>query len=262
MKFDYELLEVQLKERWSIIKINRPKALNALNEKTLKELKDAVKKQNEMEEIKAIVITGSGNKAFVAGADIAAMKSMDSLAAEKFSELGQKTFSIIENSPKPVIAAINGFALGGGCELALACDLRIASDNAKFGQPEINLGIIPGFCGTQRLPKLVGIAKAKELIYTGENITAQEAEKIGLINKKVEQGKLMSEVKKLVEQIVDKSPLTINLAKEAVNTGLEMNIKEGSTVEKNIFGMCFSSKDQIEGMDAFLNKRKANFTGN
>lgn len=262
MSFNYELLEIKVNKEWAVIKINRPKALNALNKKVLEELNNSVKELNKSNKIKAIVITGNGDQAFVAGADIASMKSMDSFEAEEFAKLGQETFSLIENSPKPIIAAINGFALGGGCELAMACDLRIASDNAKFGQPEISLGIIPGFSGTQRMPKLIGEAKAKELIFTGENIGADEALNIGLINKKVEPDELMGEVKNTVEQIINKSPLIMKLAKESINTGLQIGVERGSVVEKNLFSLCFSTDDQEEGMDAFLNKREANFEGN
>ena len=261
MSFDYDLLQIKINKGWGVIKINRPKALNALNRKVLEELNKSIKELNKKNEIKAIVITGKGKKAFVAGADIAAMKSMNSFEAEDFAKLGQDTFSLIENCPKPIIAAINGFALGGGCELAMACDLRIAADNAKFGQPEITLGIIPGFSGTQRMPKLIGEAKAKELIFTGENINADEAVKLGLINKKVSQEELMEEVKNLVKKIIDKSPLIMKLAKESINVGMHMDIEKGSDLEKNLFSLCFTTHDQKEGMDAFLNKRKANFKG-
>lgn len=255
-----EFIKIETREQWALIKINRPKALNALNSQVLKELKESIVKLEENDDVYAIVITGAG-KAFVAGADIGQMKSMNCLGAKEFSKLGQETFALISDCSKPVIAAVNGFALGGGCELAMACDIRIASENAKFGQPEINLGIIPGFCGTQRLAKLVGEARAKELIFTGNNIAADEADEIGLVNDVVAGDKLMERVEDLVSEMISKSPVSLALAKEAINTGLEQDIAEGSKTERNLFSICFDTADQVEGMDAFLNKRKPEFKG-
>ncbi len=255
---EFSNLDLKYKEDWAVVKIDRPQALNFLNQEVLRELKQAITNLEQDSEVKVIVITGAG-KAFVAGADIAAMKEMDSLAAKEFSKLGHKTFAAIEESSKPVIAAVNGFALGAGCELALACDLRVASERAKFGQPEINLGIIPGFGGTQRLAKAVGEAKAKELIFTGQHIKAEAALEIGLINKITEKDKLMAEVEKLASQIASKSAVMLNLAKEAVNEGLEKEIAEGSKLEANLFSLCFSTQDQKIGMEAFLNDEQADF---
>ncbi|GAB6138934.1 enoyl-CoA hydratase-related protein [Halanaerobaculum tunisiense] len=252
------LVKVESKKEWAVVRINRPKALNALSEDVLKELSATMDELKEDDEVKAIVITGEG-RAFVAGADIAAMKPMNCIESKEYSKLAQEIFADIEDCAKPVIAAINGFALGGGCELAMACDIRIASEDAQFGQPEITLGIIPGFCGTQRLPKLVGEAQAKEMIFTGEHISANKALEIGLVNDVVAGDELMDTVEELVAKIVDKSAVTLKLAKEAINTGLEMTIADGSVIERDLFGICFDTGDQTEGMDAFLNKRDPEF---
>ncbi|WP_408955368.1 enoyl-CoA hydratase-related protein [Natroniella sp. ANB-PHB2] len=257
---EFQHLRLEQKEGWSLLTVNRPKALNALNGEVLKELKGAIETLEEDENTKAICITGAG-KAFVAGADIAQMKEMNSLEAKEFAKLGHTTFKRIEDCSKPVIAAVNGFALGGGCELALACDIRIASEKAKFGQPEINLGIIPGFGGTQRLPKLIGVAKAKELTFTGQNIGAEEALKFGLVNHVVPEDELLSRVERLMDKIVAKSSVIVSLAKEAINSGIELGMNGGLDLEVNLFGVCFSSADQTEGMEAFLEKREAEFKG-
>ncbi|MBS4026947.1 MAG: short-chain-enoyl-CoA hydratase [Clostridia bacterium] len=244
-----------------IITINRPKALNALNKELLEELSWVVNQVKQNDEIRALIITGTGEKAFVAGADIGYMENLSSLEGKKFSLLGQQIFSEIELLNKPVIAAINGFALGGGCELALACDVRFASSQAKFGQPEINLGIIPGFGGSQRLPRLIGKGLAAELLYTGDIIDANEAYRIGLVNKVVEPEKLMDTAKELAGKFVNKSPVILQLLKEAVNEGMEMELSQALAHEADIFGLCFSTEDQKEGMNAFLNKRRAQFKG-
>ncbi|MGB9779881.1 short-chain-enoyl-CoA hydratase [Caldanaerobacter sp.] len=258
---EYKNIDVKKEEGIATITISRPKALNALNTETLKELEKALKTLEEDEDAKVIVITGAGEKAFVAGADISEMKDMDSLKAKEFAEFGQRVFRKIELMKKPVIAAINGYALGGGCELALACDIRIASRNAKFGQPEVGLGIIPGFGGTQRLPRIVGVSKAKELIYTGDMIDAEEALRIGLISKVVEQDKLLEEAYGIAKKIMSKGLVAISLAKEAINKGLEVDIDSGMKYEANAFALCFSTKDQKEGMTAFLEKRNPKFEG-
>ncbi|MBP2073355.1 short-chain-enoyl-CoA hydratase [Thermoanaerobacterium butyriciformans] len=243
----------------AIITINRPKSLNALNYETLKELDSALDKAEDDKDVKVVIITGSGEKAFVAGADIAEMKNMTPLEAKKFSEYGQSVFRKIETLSKPVIAAVNGFALGGGCELSMACDIRIASKNAKFGQPEVGLGIIPGFSGTQRLPRIIGTSKAKELIFTGEMINSDEAYRIGLISKIVELSDLIEESKKLAKTIMSKSQIAISLAKEAINKGMETDIDTGNTIEAEKFSLCFTTEDQKEGMNAFSEKRTPKF---
>ena len=243
-----------------ILKINRPEALNALNEDVLMDLNKAVDDIAINDSVEVLIITGEG-KAFVAGADITQMKDLDVESGRKFGVLGQEVFRKIEKLEKPTIAAVNGFALGGGCELAMCCDMRIASEKAKFGQPEVGLGIIPGFSGTQRLSRIVGISKAKELILTGDYINAQEAEHICLVNKTAPPEALMEEAKKLANKILKNSPLAVKYANIAIKRGFETDIETGISIESDLFGMCFASKDQKEGMNAFVEKRKPNFTG-
>lgn len=240
------------------VKINNPQTLNALNAEVLKELEYAFDQINEDDEVSVVVLTGEG-KAFVAGADISYMKDLDATQAKKFGEDGARVFRKIENLKKVVIAAVNGFALGGGCELSMACDIRIASTKAKFGQPEVGLGIIPGFSGTQRLPRLVGMGKAKELIFTGGHIDAEEAYRIGLVNKVTEKESLMEETYKMADKIKSNSKIAVKYAKEAMNRGTETDIETAIAYESNIFGLCFAASDQKEGMTAFAEKRKANF---
>lgn len=240
------------------VKINNPQTLNALNAEVLKELEYAFDQINEDDEVSVVVLTGEG-KAFVAGADISYMKDLDATQAKKFGEDGARVFRKIETLKKVVIAAVNGFALGGGCELSMACDIRIASTKAKFGQPEVGLGIIPGFSGTQRLPRLVGMGKAKELIFTGGHIDAEEAYRIGLVNKVTEKENLMEETYKMADKIKSNSRVAVKYAKEAMNRGIETDIETGIAYESNIFGLCFAFSDQKEGMTAFAEKRKANF---
>ena len=252
---------VILKEENGIaeIIINRPKALNALNSETLKELGSIIDDIHVNDNIKAVILTGSGEKSFVAGADIAQMSKLNSIEAAKFSRLAQNVFSKIENLPKLVIAAVNGFALGGGCELAMACDIRFASKKAKFGQPEVNLGILPSFGGTQRLPRLVGKGIAKELIFSTDMISANEAYRIGLANKVYEPEELLTKAKEFAQKVMTKSPVGVRLAKASINNGLDVDLEAGLKYEANSFGLCFSTEDQKEGMKAFLEKRKANF---
>lgn len=240
------------------VKINNPQTLNALNAEVLEELEYAFDQINEDDEVSVVVLTGEG-KAFVAGADISYMKDLDATQAKKFGEDGARVFRKIETLKKVVIAAVNGFALGGGCELSMACDIRIASTKAKFGQPEVGLGIIPGFSGTQRLPRLVGMGKAKELIFTGGHIDAEEAYRIGLVNKVTEKENLMEETYKMADKIKSNSKIAVKYAKEAMNRGTETDIETAIAYESNIFGLCFASSDQKEGMTAFTEKRKANF---
>lgn len=242
--------------------INRPRAMNALNYDTLQEIRQAILQISGEDNINALIITGAGDKAFVAGADIAYMENLTAIQGRKFGALGQTVFSAIENLPLPVIAAINGFALGGGCEMAMACDIRLASEKARFGQPEVSLGITPGFGGTQRLARLIGVGPAKELIYTGMNIDANEAYRLGLVNHIYPADSLMDEAHKLAHKIAGNAPLAVSLSKSAINKGLQTDIDTGLAIEADVFGLCFSTLDQKEGMNAFLNKRPAAFNGN
>lgn len=243
-----------------ILSINKPSALNALNSEILRELDRTLDLIIDDSEVYVLVITGEG-KAFIAGADIPEMKGMSPEEARKFGELGQAVFRKIELMDKPVIAAINGYALGGGCELAMSCDLRIAGNNAKFGQPEVTLGITPGFAGTQRLPRLVGIAKANELIFTGKVISAEEAERIGLVNQVIPHELLMEEVLTIAKKISAAAQGAVKYAKSAINRGIETDIETGMSIEQNLFALCFATEDQQEGMAAFIEKRKPKFTG-
>ncbi|MHB0885756.1 MAG: enoyl-CoA hydratase-related protein [Bacillota bacterium] len=245
----------------TVLTIDRQPALNALNPKVLEELREGVREFTADRSARVMIVTGAGERAFVAGADIAAMSKMSVREAAAFAGLGQSTFSAIEDAPKPVIAAINGFALGGGCELAMACDIRIASEKAKIGQPEVNLGVIPGFGGTQRLARLVGRGKAKELIFSAVAIDAASAEKIGLVDAVVPPDQLMNKARELATLIAAKAPVAVSLAKAAIDRGLDVDLGTGLAHEAALFAECFSTADQREGMDAFLSKRKAEFKG-
>lgn len=255
---EFKNLIIEKREAIGIIKINRPESLNALNIETLGEIRDAVTALNNDDEIKVVIITAEG-KAFIAGADIKQMKDMTENDAREFSNLGQKIFDIIENLDKPVIAAVNGFALGGGCELAMACDIRIASEHAKFGQPEVNLGIIPGFGGTQRLARLVGKGFAKELVFTGDIIDAQTALRIGLVNKVVAPENLLNEAIAMAQKIASKGPAAILIAKSVINRGLEVDQAKGLAIERDGFVQCVASGEAKEGMEAFVEKRQPNW---
>lgn len=241
------------------ITINRPKALNALNSETINELGQVISETEKRKDIQVVIITGSGEKAFVAGADISEMHTLNAMQGRELALNAQKVFSQIENMPQIVIAAVNGYALGGGCELSMACDLCVASENAKFGQPEVNLGILPGFAGTQRLPRIVGCRIAKELIFTTDMIDANRAYEIGLANKVVKHEELMDEANKMARKIMSKGMYAVSLAKSAVNSGMNMDRESAYRYEADMFGLCFATEDQKEGMDAFLNKRKASF---
>lgn len=247
---------VEKKGKVATLTINRPEALNALNMEVIKGLHDAALSLSHDESISVIKITGSGEKSFVAGADIAAMKDMTPMQAEDFSAYGQRTFRMLETSKKITIAMVNGFALGGGCELAMACDLIIASSKAKFGQPEVNLGVIPGFGGTQRLMRLVGIQKARELVYTGKIFGADEAKTLGLVAHVYAPEELNAAVDALIDEITSKGPYALAQAKRAFMVGQDLDLNRACHVEKELFSMCFTHPDQKEGMDAFLNKRK------
>ena len=242
-----------------IVTINRPESLNALNGEVCTELYKIFQEIEDDQDVRVIILTGSGERAFVAGADIAEMQPRSSLEISSFIDTGRKTFDRIYTLSKPVIAAINGFALGGGCELAMCCDLRIASENAKFGQPEINLGVIPGVGGTQRLTRLIGMTRAKELIYTGEIIDANTAFTMGLVNKVVPPDSLMTEAKELARKMLSKSSIALSLAKKAINSGADMSLSSGLDLEAQCFARCFATEDQKEGMRAFLEKRKPKF---
>jgi len=244
--------------RVATVTINRPKALNALNSETLKELDTVFDDLGIDDDILAVILTGEG-KAFVAGADISEMKDLNTMEGRKFGILGNKVFRKIESLEKPVIAAVNGFALGGGCEIAMSCDIRIASTKAKFGQPEVGLGITPGFGGTQRLARFVGIGMAKQLIFTGGLIKADEALRIGLVNKVVEPEALLEEAKALANEIAAQAPIAVKLCKAAINKGMQCDIDTAISYESEVFGECFATEDQKEGMNAFIEKREKCF---
>lgn len=258
---EYQKLIIEKQNRIGIVKINNPEALNALNTAILLELGQAFDELATDGEVDVIVLTGEG-RAFVAGADIAEMCTKQAAKGKSFGRLGATVFRKIELLEKPVIAAVNGFALGGGCELAMACDIRIASSKAKFGQPEVGLGITPGFSGTQRLPRLVGLGKAKELIYTAAVINAEEACRIGLVNTVVAPEELMDKTLEMAAAIAAQAQLAVRYSKEAINRGIETDIETGIDIETSLFGMCFATADQKEGMEAFLQKRKPEFKGN
>ena len=256
MEFKNILVETQ--EAVAIIKMNRPAAMNALNTETLKELYACVKQFRDDGKVKVIIITGEG-KAFVAGADISEMKDMTPDQARSFSEFGQEVFSFIETMDIPVIAAVNGYALGGGCELALACDFRIASEYAKFGQPEVNLGVTPGFAGTQRLPRLIGTGLAKEMLYTADIIDANTALSHGLANKVVSAEELLPTVLGIAKKIASKGPVAVKMVKDVVFRGLQTDMTTASGYEAEAFAKCFEAGEGQEGMTAFVEKRKPNW---
>ena len=243
----------------AIVTINRPKALNALNSETLADLDVVITDLENDNNIYCVILTGSGEKSFVAGADISEMKDLNENQGKDFGILGNRVFRRLENLEKPVIAAISGFALGGGCELAMSCDIRIASERAKFGQPESGLGITPGFGGTQRLPRIVGMGKAKELIYTGAIVKADEALRIGLVNKVVNLESLMEEARSMANMIIANAPIAVKLCKDAINRGMQVDMDNAIKIEAEDFGKCFNTEDQVEGMSAFLERRSKNF---
>ncbi len=255
---EYDNLIVEIEDSVALIKIDRPDALNAINTATLQELGDCFKSLSQNEKVKVIILTGEG-KAFVAGGDISEMMKKNPIEAREFAHRGHQLLASIENMEKPVIAAVNGFALGGGCELCMACDLRIASDKASLGQPEVKLGLIPGWAGTQRLPRLVGPAKAKELIFTGESIDAETALRIGLVNRVVPHEELLQVSKAVAKKIAAMGPTATKLAKTCINRSMESDMYTGTTYEAEAFGICFSTGEPKEGISAFFEKRKPNW---
>ena len=256
----YEHLKIEERGMVAIMTISAPKSLNALNSAILNEIGEYLD-EFDTQRFRCLVITGDGEKSFVAGADISEMAGLGPEHGKTFGRRGAEVFRQIETLPCPVIAAVNGFALGGGCELAMACDIRICSENAKFGQPEVGLGIIPGFSGTVRLSRLVGMGMAKQLIYTGKPIKADEALRIGLVNAVVPQAELMDKAMELASQICANAPLAVAAAKLCINTEYDMDAEEAIAFENQAFGMCFSTEDQKNGMQAFLTKGKCEFQG-
>ena len=258
---EYKYFLIDIADGVATVTINNPKALNALSSPVVLEMIEVVEEISAMDEVRCVILTGAGEKSFVAGADIKEMYEMDPAQGKAYGILGSKAFQIIENMPQPVIAAVNGFALGGGCELAMACDIRIAADTASFAQPECGLGIIPGFAGTQRMARLCGKGFAKMMIYTCNMIKAEEALAYGLVQKVVPLEELLPAAKKMAAKIASNSPNAVQLAKSAINQGYEMDFVSGNLFESNLFGLCFANSDQVEGMGAFVNKGKASFTG-
>lgn len=255
---EYKTILFKKQDNIAIITLNRP-PMNPLSSKVFKELGQAVDELKEDSSVKAVIITGAGEKAFAAGADITEMVNLSTTEMHEFCLTSLNALSKFEHLNKPTIAAINGLALGGGCELAMTCDFRLATENAKFGQPEINLGIIPGGGGTQRLPRLIGLARAKELLYLGDMIDAATAEKYGLINKVVAQANLMEEAVSLAQKLASKPAVAMRVLKNTINTGVEMDLTSAAIFEVNSFLLTFSSEDRLEGMKALLEKRKPHF---
>jgi enoyl-CoA hydratase len=271
---EYSNLSLDVQDRIATLAVNRPDKLNALNEQTIRELGQAMDEIAARDDVGGVIVTGVGEKAFVAGADIAELAKMGPVDGIEVSRLGQRVFRQIELSRKPVIAAVNGFALGGGCELALACHLRIAGENAQFGLPEVKLGIIPGYGGTLRLPRIVGKGRALELMLTAQFIRADEAYRIGLVNKVVRKPEaaegqdppsareaLLAEARGMMQTILANGPIAVGLAIECATRGMEMSVDDGLAMESNLFGLLAATNDMREGMQAFLDKRKAEFTG-
>lgn len=256
---EYKAILLAVENNVATLTINQPESLNALTAEILREIGSALDVVEADESIKVLVVTGSGEKSFVAGANIKGFVEMDQEAGEAFSKLGNKVFYKLSTLRQPTIAAVNGYALGGGTELALACDIRIASENAVFGQPEVGLGIPPGFGGTQRLPRLINPAIAKEMIFTGRNVRSDEAERIGLVNKVVSQTDLMAETLKLAEQIMKNAPLAVEKSKQLINAGLDMDLADGLQLESEGFGLLFTTEDQKIGAKAFIEKEKPTF---
>ena len=258
---NFENIILEKKNAIAYVTVNRPKVLNALNMATIEELRAAFHDIKNDSAIRVVIFTGSGEKAFIAGADIGELAKQDAVTGKEYTHRGQNVLNLIENLGKPVIACINGFALGGGCEIAMACTMRLASENAKLGQPEVKLGIIPGYGGTQRLPRLVGKGIAMQMVLGGEMITAQEAHRIGLVNEVVPAAELISRAEAIAAKITANAPLAVQYAIEAVNKGMEMTLAEGLYLEAVLFAVACSTEDKTEGTKAFLEKRPAVFKG-
>ncbi len=257
----YENILLEKKNSIAYVTVNRPKVLNALNSATLEELRAAFTDIKADREIRVVIFTGAGEKAFIAGADINELAQRDAVSGKEYAARGQSVLDLIENLGKPVIACINGFALGGGCEIALACTMRLASENAKLGQPEVKLGIIPGYGGSQRLPRLVGKGLANQILLTGEMITAQEAHRIRLVNEVTAPAELIPRAEAIAAKIIANAPLAVQYTLEAVNRGMEMPLAEGLYLETALFGVACATEDKKEGTTAFLEKRPAQFKG-
>ena len=257
----YENIKVERRDQIAFVTIDRQKVLNALNMAVMTELREAFTSIKDDADVRVAILTGAGEKAFVAGADIGELNKNNPVEAKAYTHRGQSVLDLIENLGKPVIAAINGFALGGGCELAMACSFRIASENAKLGQPEVKLGIIAGYGGTQRLPRLVGKGLANQILTTGEMIGAQEAHRIGLVNEVLPPGDLLKRAEEIAKKIIANAPLAIQYTLEAVNKGMNMPLAEGLFLEATLFSVACATEDKKEGTSAFLEKRQANFKG-
>lgn len=257
---NYLNLLLDISEQIATVTINRPQAMNALTVQTLEELESVIIALDNDPGVRVILVTGAGEKAFIAGGDISYLANLGAVEARELALQAQRIFQRIEHSRKPVIAVLNGYTLGGGCELALACDLRLASEKARIGQPEVNIGIIPGWGGSQRLPRLIGKGRALEMIFSGEMIDAQEAWRIGLVNKVYPAGSLMEEARSLAKKICSKGALSIRFIKEAVHQGMEIDLQHANLREADLFGLCFGGAEQREGMQAFLEKRPAKFS--
>ncbi len=255
----FENISYEKKGALAYVTVNRPKVLNALNMATMEDLRIAFTAAKADAEVRVVIFTGAGEKAFIAGADINELQKHTAVEGKEYTHKGQSVLDLIENLGKPVIACINGFALGGGCEMAMACTFRLASDNAKLGQPEVKLGIIPGYGGTQRLPRLIGKGLAMQMVVSGEMITAAEAHRIGLVNEVVAQAELIPRAEAIAAKIVANAPLAVQYVMEAVNKGLEMPLAEGLYLEATLFGVCCATEDKKEGTTAFLEKRPAQF---
>ena len=249
------------KDSIAYVTLNRPKVLNALNKKTWADLRTAFEAARDDASVRGVILTGAGDKAFIAGADISELANVSAVEAEESSTFGQEVLNLVENLGKPVIAAINGFALGGGCETAMACTIRVASEHAKFGQPEVKLGLIPGGGGTQRLPRLVGKGRALQIILSGEIISAQEAYRIGLVNEVVPAADVITRAEAILKQIFSNAPIAVKYSLEAVNKGLETSVAEGLSLEASLFGLCAGTEDKREGTQEFLQKRAPQFQG-
>src|SRR6476619_613606 len=256
-----ENLKLEKKNAIAYVTIDRPKVLNALNMATMQELWEVFSELKDYKQFRGVILTGSGEKAFVAGADINELAKNSPVEAKAYTHKGQATLDLIENLGKPVIGCIHGFALGGGCEIAMACTMRLASENAKLGQPEVKLGIIPGYGGTQRLPRLVGKGLAMQMVLAGEMITAQEAHRIGLVNEVLPSAELIPRAEAIAAKVIANAPLAVQYAMEAVNKGMEMTLSEGLYLEATLFGVCCATEDKKEGTTSFLEKRAAQFKG-